>query len=98
MRTLGFCVAGVAATLLMVDYGAAGNGGRLLATALRTSPPEQAVVRDRKGDQPPVATTAQTPPGKPVAREAPQSKPVSRPQPTSDRPALLRGANLLSAH
>jgi hypothetical protein len=91
MRTLGFCVAGIAAALLMVDYVAAGNGGRLRVTALQAGPSQQTVVRDRKGDRLPVPAAVQNAPAKPAAQDAPQPKPLSKPQPLNQRPALLQG-------
>jgi len=90
MRTLSFCVA-AATALLMVEYGAAGNDGRLLVTAPQPGPSEQTVVRERKGDRLPLPTAAQGAPGRPAARETPQPSPVSKPQPTGHKPALLQG-------
>jgi hypothetical protein len=90
MRTLSFCVA-AATALLMVEYGAAGNGGRLLVTVPQPGPAEQTVVRARKGDRLPLPTAVQRTPAPPAAREAPQPNPVSKPQPTGHKPALLQG-------
>ena len=81
MRIWSVCVAAVAA-LSMVEYGAAGNGGRLLATAPHPGPAQQTVVRERKGDRLPLPTAAQRAPGRPAAREVPQpnhSRPVTTP-------------------
>ena len=91
MRTLGFCIAGIVAALLMVDYGAAGNGGRLIATALQTGASEQSVVRERKGDRLPAAAVVRPLPAAPAVRDAPQPNPVTKPQPVNQRPALLQG-------
>jgi hypothetical protein len=90
MRMWSFCVAAVTA-LLMVEYGAAGNGGRLLVTAPQPGLSDQTVVRERKGDRLPLPTAAQRAPGKPAARDAPPPNPVSKPQPTGHKPALLQG-------
>jgi len=87
MRAPGFCIAGIAAALLMVDYGAAGNSGRLIVTGLQSSPSEQAVVRDRKGDRLPLATTMQIERARPAAPDAP----LAKPQPARPQPALLKG-------
>jgi hypothetical protein len=91
MRAPGFCIAGIAAALLMVDYGAAGNSGRLIVTGLQSPPSEQAVVRDRKADRLPLATTMQIQPARPAVRDAPQSEPLAKPQPARPQPALLKG-------
>ena len=89
MRTLGFCIAGIVAALAMVDYGAAGNGGRLMGAALPSFPPEQAVVRERKGDRLPVAQGRQV---NPVILDTPQpGPPPAKPQPTNHQPNLLKG-------
>jgi hypothetical protein len=88
MRTLGYCIAGM--VLLMVDYGVAGNGGRLIGTVLQSPPPEQVVVRDRKGDRLPAATTMQRQPPGPVTPGALQPAPASKSQPTNHAP-LLKG-------
>jgi hypothetical protein len=90
MRTLSFCLAAGTA-LLMVEYGAAGNGGRLLATAPQSELSEQTVVRERKGDRLPLPSAAQGAPARPAAREVPRTDPVSKPRPTGHKPALLRG-------
>ena len=87
MRTLAFGIVGTIGMLLMVDYGAAGHGGRLIGSALR-SPSEQTVVRDRKGDRLPVATFAYDQRRRPP--DAPPPAPAANPR--SDRqPALLKG-------
>ena len=90
MRLSSFCIAAVTA-LLMAEYGAAGNGGRLLLTAPQPGLSEQTVVRERKGDRLPLPTAAQRAPGRPAARDAPQPNPVSKPQPPGHKPALLQG-------
>jgi len=85
MRTMSFCVAAMTA-LLMVEYGAAGNGGRLLVTVPQPGSSEQMVVRER-----PLATTVQSEPRRPAGGNEPQPNPVSKPQPAGRKPALLQG-------
>lgn len=91
MRTLGLCIAGLAAALLMVDYGAAGNGGRLIGTVLQSSPSEQAVVRERKRDRLPLAITMPSRPARVVTPDAPEPQPAPKSQPTNHGPVLLQG-------
>jgi hypothetical protein len=88
MRTLGFCIAGSIAAVLMVDYGAA--GGRLTG-AVQSSSSEQTVVRERKGDRLQVATLTLGRQVGPITVDAPQPAPAAKHPPADYKPALLRG-------